>query len=189
MRQAQVLSDKDKQRILSHVAKNSFPARNRAMLMLNWLAGMRVGEIAALRFEDVVDATGEVRSQIQLSAEQTKGDEARTVLISSQLKQELVNYTITYKTTPKSQLPFIASKTGKPFSPNGLCLRFIQLYKAAAANKATSHSGRRTFITNLANKGVNVRVLAALAAHKHISTTQRYIDLNEEVLKAAIELA
>ena len=60
---------------------------------------------------------------------------------------------------------------------------------AAGVDKATSHSGRRTFITNLANKGVNVRVLAALAGHRHISTTQRYIELNEEVLKAAIELA
>ena len=57
MRQAQVLSDKDKQRILSYIAKNSFPARNRAMLMLSWLAGMRVGEIAALKFADAVDAT------------------------------------------------------------------------------------------------------------------------------------
>ena len=189
MRQAQVLSDKDKQRILSYVAKHSHPQRNRAMLLLSWLAGMRVGEIAALRFEDVVDARGEVRDAIQLSAEQTKGNEARTVLISTQLKQELTNYTNTYKTMPNARLPFIASKTGKAFSANGLCQRFIKLYVAAGVDKATSHSGRRTFITNLANKGVNVRVLAALAGHRHISTTQRYIELNEEVLKAAIELA
>ena len=82
------------------------------MLMLSWLAGMRVGEIAALRFEDVVDASGEVRNQIQLSAEQTKGNEARTVLISSQLKQELVNYTNTHKTLPNPQLPFIEPAPG-----------------------------------------------------------------------------
>jgi len=189
MRQAQVLSDKDKQRILAYVAKHTHSVRNRSMLMLSWLAGMRVGEIAALRFEDVVDASGEVRNQIQLSAKQTKGNEARTVLISTQLKQELTNYTNTYKTTPNPQLPFIASKTGKAFSANGLCQRFIKLYVAAGVDKATSHSGRRTFITNLANKGVNVRVLAELAGHKHISTTQRYIELNEEVLKAAVELA
>jgi integrase/recombinase XerD len=188
MRQAQVLTDKDKQRILAFVAKQSFPARNRAMLMLSWLAGMRVGEIAALTFGDVISRNGEIRRQIQLSAQQTKGNEARTVHIGTQLQQELLNYTNTYKTTPHIQLPFIPSKTGKPFSPNGLCQRFIQLYVGAGIDKATSHSGRRTFITALANKGVNVRVLAALAGHKHIATTQRYIDLNEEVLKAAVEL-
>jgi len=35
--------------------------------MLSWLAGMRVAEIAALRFSDVVMATGEVRPEIQMS--------------------------------------------------------------------------------------------------------------------------
>jgi integrase/recombinase XerD len=189
MKQAQVLTERDKQRVMSHVAKGSYPARNRAMLMLSWLAGMRVGEIAALKFGDVIGATGEIRAQIQLSAEQTKGSEARTVHVSTQLQQELRNYINNYDTMPDAQSAFIPSKTGKAFSANGLCLRFIQLYNAAGIDKATSHSGRRTFITNLANKGVNVRVLAALAGHKHIGTTQRYIDLNEEVLKAAIELA
>ena len=51
-----------------------------------------------------------------------------------------------------------------------------------------SHSTRRTFITTLAHKGVNVRVLAALAGHKSIATTQRYIELNENVLRAAVEM-
>ena len=52
----------------------------------------------------------------------------------------------------------------------------------------TSHSGRRTFITGLAHKGVNVRVLAALAGHRNIATTQRYIELYDHVLREAVEL-
>ncbi|TVP53229.1 MAG: site-specific integrase, partial [Halomonas sp.] len=52
----------------------------------------------------------------------------------------------------------------------------------------SSHSGRRTYITRLANKGVGVRLLAALAGHAHISTTQRYIDVNAEQLASAVEL-
>ena len=113
MRQAQVLSEKDKQRTLVYVAKNSFAARNRAMLMLSWLAGMRVGEIAALTFSDVVNVTGEIRSQIQLSAEQTKGNEARTVYVGSQLQQELGNYISAYNSQPDAASPFIPSKTNK----------------------------------------------------------------------------
>jgi integrase/recombinase XerD len=53
---------------------------------------------------------------------------------------------------------------------------------------ATSHSGRRTFITKLADKGVGVRVLMALAGHKSIATTQRYIEFNPTIMKAAVEL-
>ena len=53
---------------------------------------------------------------------------------------------------------------------------------------ATGHDRRRTFITTFAHKGVNVRVLAELAGHRSIATTQRYIELNENVLRAAVEL-
>lgn len=53
---------------------------------------MRVGEIAALSVGDVLDADGRVRSQIQLKAEQTKGDAARTVLLNAQAQTELAIY-------------------------------------------------------------------------------------------------
>ncbi|MDC1521636.1 tyrosine-type recombinase/integrase, partial [Planktomarina temperata] len=53
------------------------------------------------------------------------------------------------------------------------------IIKDCGLKGATSHSGRRTYITKLANAGINVRLLAELAGHKHISTTQRYIDVND----------
>lgn len=43
-------------------------------------------------------------------------------------------------------------------------------------------------MTELADKGINVRIVQALARHKHLSTTQRYIDINDNKLRAAIEL-
>ncbi|MDB5569132.1 MAG: integrase [Hyphomicrobiales bacterium] len=82
MKQAPVLTDRDKQRVLQHIARSSYSARNRCMIQLSWLAGMRVGEIAALNIGDVIGLHGEVRSEIQLKAAQTKGDKARTVLLS-----------------------------------------------------------------------------------------------------------
>ena len=49
--------------------------------------------------------------------------------------------------------------------------------------------GRRTCNTNLEDKGIGVRVPAELAAHSSIATTQRYIDVNDEQLRAGVELA
>jgi integrase/recombinase XerD len=43
-------------------------------------------------------------------------------------------------------------------------------------------------ITQLANKGIGVRVLASLAGHKSIMVTQRYIDVNDDMKRQAIEL-
>ena len=64
----------------------------------------------------------------------------------------------------------------------------LDIYKAIGLKDTSSHSGRGTYITRLANKGVGVRLLAALAGHSHISTTQRYIDVNSEQLSEAVEL-
>lgn len=65
---------------------------------------------------------------------------------------------------------------------------FKRLYVAAGIDGASSHSGRRQFLTELADKGINARVIQVLARHKHLSTTQRYIDVNEIKLRKAIEL-
>ncbi len=154
---------------------------------LSWLAGMRVGEIAALSVGDLVDAEGRVREQIQLTAAQTKGDSARTVLLNGEAQADLSIYLQKLK-QPKQSDPLFRSRVGKRFSANSLCQVFLRIYDAAGLDRATSHSGRRTFITTLAHKGVNVRVLAELAGHRSIATTQRYIELNENVLRAAVEL-
>ena len=53
---------------------------------------------------------------------------------------------------------------------------------------ATSHSGRRTLLTELSSKGVGVRVLAEMAGHASIQTTQRYIDVSDEQMRCAAEL-
>ena len=188
MKQAPVLNEREKQRMLQHLQRTSYAARNRCMLQLSWLAGMRVGEIAALDVGDIIGADGAIRAEIQLRASQTKGDQAGTVYVNSQLQAELDRYIKTIKIGLDPKRPLITSKTGKRFSANGLCQRFLQLYDAAGLDKLTSHSGRRTFITGLAYKGVNVRVLAALSRHKNLATTQRYIELNDHVLREAVEL-
>ena len=65
---------------------------------------------------------------------------------------------------------------------------FARFYALASIKGASSHSGRWQFLTELADKGVNARVVQALARHKHLNTTMRYIDWNENKLRAAVEL-
>ena len=70
-----------------------------------------------------------------------------------------------------------------------MCQLLNSIYQACGIEGASSHSGRRSFITKLAGKGVSVRVLQELAAHANLATTQRYIDVNDEQMRNAIELA
>jgi integrase/recombinase XerD len=46
----------------------------------------------------------------------------------------------------------------------------------------------RGFSLALAAKGISVRVLASLAGHRDISVTQKYIDINDDMKRAAVEL-
>ncbi len=186
MRQAQVLSDRDVTRVLAAIAKRSYSNRDRAMFMLSLLAGMRVGEIAAVRVSDAYEADGMVRDHIRLSAKQTKGSEGRTVLLNERMQDELRLYARTL--TRKGSQPLFVSKWGQQMSANSLVQVFGRFYRAAGLTNASSHSGRRTMITSLASKGISVRVLAAISGHKNISTTQRYIELNENLLRAAVEM-
>ena len=53
---------------------------------------------------------------------------------------------------------------------------------------ATSHSLRRTFITELSNKMINARVIQKLARHSSLAITQLYIETNDEQLLKAVNL-
>lgn len=186
MKQAQVLNERDIKRVLGAIAKRSYASRDRAMFMLSYLAGMRVGEIAALKVSDVYEVDGRVKEQIRLSSTQTKGGEARTVLLNATAQEEMRLYARTL--TRQGDQPLFVSKWATAMSPNSLVQVFGRFYKLAGLSNASSHSGRRSFLTGLAHKGVNVRVLAALAGHKNISTTQRYIEVGEHQLRAAVEM-
>ena len=69
-----------------------------------------------------------------------------------------------------------------------MCQLLLGVFADCGLRGATSHTPRRTFITQLVNKGVGVRVLAELAGHSSISVTQRYIDMNYAQLARAVEL-
>ena len=81
MKQARVLTDAELKRLLVVVSDGRFGARDRMAIILSHMAGLRVGEIAALTIRDVIDSEGKVREQIRLSAAITKGGHARVVFV------------------------------------------------------------------------------------------------------------
>ena len=188
-KQAKTLSAVELRRVLDYVATRKHSARNRAMLLTTHYAGLRVGEVAALRYSDVVEADGDIRSEVHLAAHQTKNKHARNVFLNEKLRKELRLYVNTTKpSNSNSKLFYSQKQTSDGFTANTLTQFFHYLYKNVGLDGASSHSGRRTFITNLASRGVGVRVLMSLAGHRNISTTQAYIDVNDDMKRKAVEL-
>jgi integrase/recombinase XerD len=188
-KQAKTLNQQELRKVLDYISTRKHAARNRALLMTTFLSGMRVGEVSSLRFKDVVDVDGNIRNEIRLTPEMTKGEFARVVFVNERLRKELQQYIRLYNPQDKTMKFFYSQKRHSDgFNANTLTQHFHFLYKRAGVDGASSHSGRRSFITNLASKGVSVRVLMSLAGHRSISTTQAYIDINDDMLRSAVEL-
>ena len=187
MAQAKTLTQAEIDQVLRYISTRRYAKRDRALILTSFWSGMRVGEIAQLKMGDVVNDDGTIKSEIRLSAEQTKGKTARVVFIPQKLKEEILDYLTTRHVT-LSHIPLFHTDDRLGFTPNSLCQWFYWTYKRAGIHGASSHSGRRTFITSLANKGISVRVLASLAGHSSIAITQAYIDVNDDMKRNAVEL-
>ena len=187
MKNAQTLNEAQLRKVMHYCRSRRHVHRDTTIFMVSFYAGLRAKEIAALKLGDVFHPEGKVREQFTLESNQTKGGQRRTVFINKRLSKALFEYGLD-KNLSNLDRPLFASQKGGHFSANTMCQLFLDIYKNCGFRDASSHSGRRTYITRLANKGVSVRVLAALAGHAHISTTQRYIDVNADQMKEAVEL-
>jgi integrase/recombinase XerD len=187
MAQAKTLTQAELDQVLRYVSTKRYAKRDRALILTSFQSGMRVGEIANLKMRDVVNEDGTIKSEIKLSASQTKGKTARVVFIPSKLKTEIAEY-LTTRMIKNPEIPLFHTDDRLGFSPNSLCQWFFWMYKRAGINGASSHSGRKTFLTSLANKGISIHILASLAGHKSIAVTHRYLIANDEMKRNAVEL-
>jgi integrase/recombinase XerD len=187
MAQASILSDTEIRRVFRIIETTRHAHRNRLTFTLSIYAGLRVGEIAALKINDAATAAGEVRREIKLSARQTKGSKGRTVVLSSRVRSELGKF-LKERCLTNPDAPLIASqRNGGAFSSVTLSMLFNGIYELAGI-RTSSHSGRRTFATRLNAQGVGMRTIQKLMGHKHISTTALYCDVSDEMLRNAVEL-
>lgn len=198
MSQARVLSDREIRKVLLYVASRKHATRNRALVLLSHLTGMRVGELVSIRLADVMSLDGEILDEIRLKPNQTKGDRGRVVLLPKKAQDEIRQYLVSRFNT-KDLKPILLTDLNRAlfttqkcsdrgFSPNTGAQLFHHIYKGAGISGASSHSGRRGFITNLAAKGVGARILMQLSGHRSLAVLQRYIDTSPETVRKAVEL-
>ena len=198
MSQAKVLSEKEIKKVVKLIESKRHSSRNRCMFLATHMSGARIGEVASLRICDVLSSDGTIKTEVYLSAEQTKGSKGRTLYLSEKLRNEIelflrtrfkIRDLLAVTLTDTTRALFTNQKNpNRGFSASTACQMFHYWYKEAKIEGASSHSGRRSFITNLANKGVHVRILQELAGHSSLAVTQKYIDVNYDKLRIAVEM-
>jgi len=185
MSQARTLNDKELNLLLLYINTRKHALRDRCMVLMTYWSGARIKEVALTKVGDVLALDGSIKNEIRLTSEQTKGKHARTIVLADKLRKEILTYlqtrfdtkqliALTY--TDAMNKPLFATQKRQGFDSNTACYHFHMLYKNAGLVGASSHSGRRSFLTQLSAKGVPIKVLMELASHRSIQTTARYID-------------
>lgn len=196
--QAQTLNEDQQLLVLSTIKHRSrFPERDQAIFVLSVYAGLRIGEIAQLDLSDVLDTdSSRIVVKPVITMEKTKGGKPREVYLSNPTVRKAlerhieVNFNIPHSDAQKKTALFLGSKSNQRFSNVTMSQLFKRFYQQwCSIDRASGHSGRRTFITTLANEGINLKHLSVLAGHNSVQTTALYIDNNPHLLAKIAEKA
>jgi len=186
---ASVLNEKEFKRILVNLSPFSSEAvrlRNQLILNISFKLGLRAKELASLKIGDVFDGV-KVKDTLRLLGIYTKGNKHRDLsLINRSVSLSIESY-IEYRHQNDGavfnlQAPLFKSQKGSFFSANAMSRLMKNIYIDCGFENASSHSGRRSLLTGLADKGVSAFHIMAIAGHSNISTTQGYIESNPKVL-------
>jgi integrase/recombinase XerD len=196
MKQAKVLTEKELKRVLSVAAGMRQGARNKVLVLVSHYLGLRACETAAMKMGCVYADDGSVRDSVYINPEHAKGGKGRTVFMNTKLIKALENYRrgLCTFSEPRSRrmlatdAPLIASQKRQHFTPNSLVNLFKNIYLLSGIDNATSHSGRRFFVTKLAHSGISLNHIRLLVGHADLSTTQRYIHSSPAMLQEAVEV-
>ena len=173
---------------LRRAADGRYPDRDRVIVLLSAKAGLRAGEIAKLTWPMVLDAQGHIARHIELHDAAAKKRSGRTI----PLHPDLIRPLRRLQKRHGGRGPVIRSERGNALRPSSVVNWFARLYRDLNFEGCSSHSGRRTFITNAARlvfkAGGSLRDVQQLAGHRSIEHTQAYIDGDTRAKRRLINL-
>lgn len=190
-RQAKAFSRQDVRRLLAVAQGGRYPLRDQVIVLLAVRAGLRACEIARLTWEMVEDPNRRVSALIEVRSQIAKRGTGRRIPMHPQLRRALKAWRAAIPV--EQRLPhavIVPSLRGGAMKPNSVVNWFVAKCAEAGLAGCSSHSGRRTFITNAARKvhrvGASLRDVQVLAGHRSIETTQLYIDGDSEAQRRLV---
>lgn len=200
-KQAAHLSPAQVVRLVKFVTEETrFPERNLVVVLLGLKSGLRSQEIAGLTWAMVTDAEGGLTEEIRLTNTASKGRSGRVIPMNPELRKALVTLRAhelgKERAVTGNAYVVTLAKESTSLTMRALSVRFLfsknnekqqGWFQKLGFVGVSSHSLRRTFITNAARAvssvGGSLREVQELAGHASIAMTQRYIVASEDVKK------
>ena len=194
-KQAKTLSKKQVDNVSKMLRLNSRNGlRNQTIFLLSVKSGLRAKEIAHLTWKMVLTSDGDVDDVINLTNASSKGNSGRTIPIHKEVKENLISLMDVQKRRRDWDVDNTVVRTERSTStsPQSIVNMFGGWYKELGLVGCSSHSGRRTFITETSKKislvGGSLRDVQMLVGHSSLQTTQRYIEGDSLSRKKVVNL-
>lgn len=158
--------------------------RDRAMVLLMVLGGLRAAEVRSLRLVDVDQG----RRRVRLVG---KGGRERTVPVEGAFFAELAAYLRSERppglSTPECFVVLVGPTAGRAMTEAGMRSIFRYHRATSGAARVRPHRLRHTYGTELAAAGIDLLVLRELMGHASPETTAGYV--NSSIEHVATEYA
>ncbi len=194
-KQSKILSDKQVKTMLLHLSTTRMSIRNQLIFLLSVKSGLRSKEISGVRWNMVVDSNGDIGNSIHLTDKVSKGKSGRIIPLNKDVKVLLLELFDIEKQRYNFDINtsnVIRTERSQHSSPQSIVNMFQRWYSDLGFIGCSSHSGRRTFITNLSKKislvGGSLRDVQSLVGHKNLQTTQRYIEVDTDCQRKLVDL-
>ena len=141
----------------------------KTIFMLVYGSGLRIGEVANLRVEDIDS------KNMRIFVREGKGNKERYTILPKQSLEMLREYWRKYRQNKRRGRIFL-SETGKAITVGVIREHFRKYRRKAKINeKATLHTLRHNFATDLIERGATLIQVKELMGHSNIRSTMAYI--------------
>jgi len=156
--------------------------RDRCLFAICLFSGCRINEACTLLTVDVYDTAGKVRPHLTIRKANTKGKLAtRTIPVIEDLRSMLT----TYRPDAGEVYLFPGRFTGHIDSDSAA--RILRTAcKRVGIEGASTHSFRRTALTQMSDAGIPLRVIAEVSGHRNLSQLQAYLEVRPSQVLGAI---
>ena len=194
-KQAKTLSRVQVKMISEYLLTNRYGLRDQTIFYLSTKAGLRAKEIAHLKWSMVMNSDGSIGDYLNLPNASSKGNGGRVVPLNKDLKRNLVEMLEEHQTNKvfnPSTSSIVRTERSKSTSPQSIVNMFQRWYGGLGLIGCSSHSGRRTFITETAKKistvGGSLRDIQMMVGHSSLQTTQSYIETDSDCQRKVVDM-
>lgn len=188
--QTGVFSESEQQKIVQHLLSQSDIFSFGILLAL--YTGFRIGEICALKWEDITDNTIHICKTMQRLKNAAGVTEVMILPPKTDSSDRIIPIPAALKTIieqHRQESGFILARSnGKFTEPRLLQNKFVKCLAECGIDKANFHTLRHTFATRCIESGVDVKTLSELLGHSDVKTTlNRYVHSSFDLKQKSID--